>query len=293
MKQLSIIIKPLGIILVVLSAFMLFTLGLSLFKTIPSFHLIKSFLITASLSLGIGLLFFFLPSHKKRISYFDGCFLVTFCWVIVALFSSILYYLAIPITFTDAFFESISGFTTTGATIFLNVEQLEPAILLWRSITQWLGGMGIVVLVVAIIPYLDFTNTSLNIYQAESPGPSSKKLTPTIQQTAKFLWIFYIILTIVLFIILCLLGMDWFNGINHSFTSIATGGFSTKNDSIAYFNSVAIESVIIVFIIISSINFSLHYTFLSTKSIKSYLDSELIFFINNNSNNYYCYYYIS
>ena len=117
-------------------------------------------------------------------------------------FGSLPYFFALPIDFIDAFFESSSGFTTTGATIFKDIESLPPSILLWRSMSQWIGGMGIIVLVVAVIPYLNFTNTSLNIYQAESPGVSAQKLTPAIRQTSKFLWSFYLILTLLLIALL-------------------------------------------------------------------------------------------
>ena len=165
-----------------------------------------------------------------------------------------------------------------GATIFKDIESLPPSILLWRSTTQWVGGMGIIVLVVAIIPYLNFTNTSLNIYQAESPGLSAQKLTPTIRQTSKFLWSFYLVLTILLFIALFFAGMDWFDSLNHAFTTISTAGFSTKNNSIAFFDSSLIEGIMIFFMLFSSINYTLHYNVLTRKSLKPYLDSELLFF---------------
>ena len=226
----------------------------------------------------IGLVLFFFPNYQKRISFFDGCILVALGWLLCAFFGSLPYFIALPVDFIDAFFESTSGFTTTGATIFKDIESLPPSILLWRSTTQWVGGMGIIVLVVAIIPYLNFTNTSLNIYQAESPGLSAQKLTPTIRQTSKFLWSFYLVLTILLFIALFFAGMDWFDSLNHAFTTISTAGFSTKNNSIAFFDSSLIEGIMIFFMLFSSINYTLHYNVLTRKSLKPYLDSELLFF---------------
>lgn len=279
MKTFIALAKPIGFLLIILSGFIFLTLIISILKSIPNLESLSSFLIVGFLSLIIGIILFIIPTQQKKINYFDGCILVTLCWVIVALLGSLIYYIALPIAWIDAVFESFSGFTTTGATIFKNIEELSSVILLWRSVTQWIGGMGIIVLVVAIIPYLNFTNTSIGIYQAEAPGPATQKLTPNIKQTAKFLWSFYLILTLILFIIFIILGMEWFDALNHSFTTIATGGFSTKNQSIAYFNSDSIEIVMIIFMIFCSINFSLHYKFLNTRSIKSYLDNELFFFL--------------
>ena len=278
MKNFLALIKPLGFILMVLSSAILFAFLLSLLKALPSILEIKAFAIAIFSSLLIGLVLFFLPNYQKRISFFDGCILVTFSWLLCTFFGSLPYFFALPIDFIDAFFESSSGFTTTGATIFKDIESLPPSILLWRSMTQWIGGMGIIVLVVAVIPYLNFTNTSLNIYQAESPGLSAQKLTPAIRQTSKFLWSFYLILTVLLIALLFFAGMDWFDSLNHAFTTISTAGFSTKNNSIAFFNSALIEGIMIFFMLFSSINYALHYNALTRKSFKPYLDSELLFF---------------
>ena len=274
------LIKPLRLLLVLLSGVMIVSLCISLFKEFPSFLVLRGFAISILCALLLSGILFFIPHSQDRINYFDGCIFVVICWLLVTLIGSLFYFFALPISFVDAFFESMSGFTTTGATIFNNIEELPAAILVWRSMTQWLGGMGIIVLVVAVIPHLNFTNTSLNIYQAESPGPSATKLEPTIQETAKFLWGFYLVLTIILFIILLFTRMDWFDSLNHALTTVSTGGFSTKNNSIAYFNSVLIEGIIIFFMLFSSMNYALHYNFIRTKSLKSYKDSECFFFFS-------------
>lgn len=278
MKNLLSLIRPLNLLFLLLSGIILFVLLISLIQEIPSFTLIKGFIICMIFSFTCGGILYFMPHSQKRISYFDGCIFVVSSWLLVTLIGSLLYYLSLPISFVDSFFESMSGFTTTGATIFNEVETLPAAILLWRSTTQWLGGMGIIVLVVAVIPHLNFSNTSLNIYQAESPGPSVTKLEPTIQETAKFLWVFYLVLTLILFVIFLFTKMSWFDSLNHSFTTISTGGFSTKNNSIAYFDDNVIEIVMIFFMLFSSVNYSLHYNFLRTKSLKSYQDGECFFF---------------
>ena len=278
MKNFFSLIRSLNFLLILLSGIMLFSLLISLLQESPSIVVIKGFSISILFSLTCGIILFFVPHSQNRISYFDGCVFVVFSWLLVIFISSLLYYFALPISFINAFFESTSGFTTTGATIFNKIESLPAAILLWRSMTQWLGGMGIIVLIVAVIPHLNFSNTSLNIYQAESPGPSAIKLEPTIQETAKFLWGFYLVMTLILFVSLLFTKMTWFDSLNHSLTTISTGGFSTKDSSIAYFNSTTIEAIIIFFMIFSSINYALHYNFLRTKSFKNYKDSECFFF---------------
>jgi len=197
---------------------------------------------------------------KKR----DGYIIVTLSWFTMA-FSGVLPYMftgAIP-QFTDAFFESISGFTTTGATILDNIEEMPKSILLWRSLTQWLGGLGFIVLVVSILPSLGIGG--LQLFMAETPGITAEKLKPRIQDTAKRLWILYAALTLAEVVMLHFAGMSVFDAINHSFTTLSTGGFSTKQDSIAFFDSRAVDYIIILFMTIGGTGFVLSYNFLKGK----------------------------
>ncbi len=209
----------------------------------------------------MAILLFLIPKSKSSLKTRDSYALVSFGWLSAALFGCLPYFFSgyIP-SFTDAYFESISGFTTTGASILTDIEALPPAILLWRSFTQWLGGMGIIVFALAIIPYLNIGG--MGIFQAEVPGPTAEKLTPRIQDTAKVLWIVYLIITIVLILLLWLAGMSLFDAINHSFTAMSTGGFSTNNASIAGFHSPTIEWILTIFMIIAGMNFALHYNFM-------------------------------
>ncbi len=238
-----------------------------------------AFLYSFLFSLIAGTVLTLLPKSKYRLRNRDGFALVSFGWLSAGLFGSLPFYFsgATPL-FVDAYFESISGFTTTGASIFSNIEGLSDPMLLWRSLTQWFGGMGIIVLTLAILPYLDLGGMS--IFQAEVPGPTAEKLTPRIQDTAKVLWIVYLLMSLALTFLLWGAGMGLFDSLNHALTTMSTGGFSTRNSSIASFGSPLIEWIIVIFMILAGINFALHYRFLFQGfKIKQYLqDSELSFY---------------
>jgi len=256
--QYASILKMMGLIVVVLAVFLMiptiyaFILGTSDFK-----GFLFAFIITAVIGGSLSMI----PKSNHDLKYRDSYALVTFGWLGAGFFGCLPYFLsgAIP-AFTDAYFESISGFTTTGASILTDIEGQHPPTLLWRSLTQWLGGMGIIVFALAIIPYLNIGG--MGIFQAEVPGPTAEKLTPRIQDTAKALWIVYLIITIALVILLIFGGMTFFDAVCHSFTTMSTGGFSTKNNSVAGFNSPYIEWVLVIFMFIAGINFALHYRFL-------------------------------
>ena len=162
--------------------------------------------------------------------------------------------------FTDAFFEAMSGFTTTGASILSNIEENPRGILLWRALTHWLGGMGIIVLSLTILPFIG--GGGMQLFKAESPGPLPEKLTPRLQQTAAILWEIYIFLTALEVGALMLCGASFYEGVTHAFATVATGGFSIYNDSIAHFRSPAVEWVVTAFTFLAGVNFSLHYLFL-------------------------------
>jgi trk system potassium uptake protein TrkH len=197
----------------------------------------------------------------RYLSHRDGVAIVTGGWILAGLVSTLPYLLtgAIP-GFTDACFESISGFTTTGSSIFADVERLPRGVLFWRSLTQWLGGMGIIVLSIAILPFLGIGG--MQLYKAETPSPVVDKLTPRISDTAKVLWKVYVLLTLAQILLLRFGGMPLFDAVCHTFTTMPTGGFSTKNASIAAYNSLYIEIVVIVFMILAGMNFALHYKLL-------------------------------
>ena len=182
---------------------------------------------------------------------------------------------AIPgLSFTDAFFETMSGLSTTGATVLTGLDDLPPSINLWRHALCWYGGMGIIVLVVAILPLLGVGG--MQLYKAETPGPvKNDKLTPRITQTAKALWFVYFLITVACILSLRLAGMDWFDAVCHAFAAMALGGFSTHDASVGYFNSVPIELVLIVFMLIAAMNFARHFIAWQQKSLRTYAtDSE-------------------
>ncbi len=261
----------------VLSAFLIIPTVYSFLLETNDF---KAFLYSFCLSVTIGIALSLIPKSKYPLKYRDSYALVTFGWLSAGFFGCLPYFFSGAMSsFTNAYFESISGFTTTGASILTDIEALPPAILLWRSFTQWLGGMGIIVFALAIIPYLNIGG--MGIFQAEVPGPTAEKLTPRIQDTAKVLWMVYFILTLVLIILLRIGGMTFFEAINHSFTTMSTGGFSTNNSSIAGFNSPVIEWILSVFMIVAGINFALHYRFMfKGLKLKTYSqDSEFGFYL--------------
>lgn len=195
---------------------------------------------------------------KKQITKRDGYVVVSLGWLVMSIFGAIPFVIhgAIP-SYTDAFFETISGFTTTGASILNDVESLPHGLLFWRSVTQWLGGMGMIVLSLAILPILGIGG--MQLFVAEVPGPTKDKIHPRIKETAKRLWGIYFFFTLVEAGLLYYGGMDVFDSICHSFTTMATGGFSTKQASIAHFNSPFIQYVIILFMFLAGTNFTVHY----------------------------------
>ncbi len=207
----------------------------------------------------------------------EGYIIVSLVWVVFSIFGSLPYLFSgsIP-SVSDAFFETMSGFTTTGSSILNNIEELSHGILFWRSITQWIGGMGIIVLFLAILPKLGIGGRELFI--AEVPGPSPDKLTPSIAATARKLWGLYILFTLAETLLLWIGGMSFFDAINHSFTTMATGGYSTKQDSIAYYDSAYIQYIVILFMIIAGTNFSLSYAAFTGKPKKLLKDEEFKFY---------------
>ncbi len=208
----------------------------------------------------------------------EGMAIVSFGWIAAAIFGALPFYFGLEsCSFTDAFFESISGFTTTGASVLQDVEGISKGILFWRSLIQWLGGMGIIVLSLAILPFLRVGG--MQLYKAEVPSPVPDKLKPRIKETAMTLWKVYVILSVLQVIFLLFGGMSLFESLCHTFTTLPTGGFSTRNASIAHYQSTYFDVVFITFMILAGINFTLHYQLLRGKPLAFWRDPECRFYL--------------
>ncbi len=263
-----IIFQVIGILLLIEGFFMVMALPFSWYYGSTDFHDwdiregqhdFWPLLVSAAISFIAGAILYFSNGNAMResIGKREGYIIVSITWVVISLFGSLPFLLsgAIP-SLTDAFFETISGFTTTGATIIKDIEAMPKGLLFWRATTHWIGGMGIIVLSLAILPFLGIGG--MQLYIAEVPGPTPDKLHPRITQTAKMLWGIYFIFTFIQTILLMLGGLNLFDSLTHAFATMSTGGFSTKNDSIAGF-SPYIQYVIIVFMFLAGMNFTLHY----------------------------------
>ena len=240
---------------------------------------LQTFIISLLVFFIIGTLLYF-PNSKIKSSDIkskEGFLIVVLFWLILSLFGSLPFILDkdLSLSFVDALFESISGWTTTGATIIDDLENLSPSILIYRQMLQWLGGMGIVILALAILPMLGVGG--MQLYKAESTGPiKDNKISPRIAETAKSLWRVYIGLTIACALLYFFAGMSIFDSVAHSFSTIAIGGFSTYNDSIGHFNSPIIEFVCIIFMLLAALNFILHFLAMKSGSIAIYFkDTEV------------------
>ena len=236
------------------------------------------FLISAVIFLVAGLMIFMPVRHEDReLRLRDGFLVVTCSWLAVVLVGALPFILLTSpdLSFVDAVFESMSGFTTTGATIITNVDALPRAVLYYRMQMQWLGGMGIIVLAVAILPMLRVGG--MQLFRAETPGPmKDAKLTPRIAEAAKALWLIYVGITVLCIVAYDMGGMNLFDAVGHAFSTVATGGFSTHNESLAYWDSPELEAIAMFFMFIAGINFALHFTAWRRASIQAYFtDGEL------------------
>jgi len=241
-----------------------------------------AFLASGAITLAVGGAAFLLtrPSKNKKakedLTSREGFAIVTMAWTATAIFGALPYLLAgVVHSPTAAVFEAMSGFTTTGATIFVDIEALPHGILFWRSLTHWMGGMGIIVLVIAVLPFLGVGG--MQLFKAEVPGPTVERLRPRITQTAKLLWLVYVGLTAAEAVLFLFGGMGPFDAINHAFATLATGGFSTKNVSLAAYDSAYIQWVAIAFMYLAGINFSLHFRAASGRPVY-FKDREWRFF---------------
>lgn len=221
-----------------------------------------------------GLMMLLTKNHIKELGKKEGYLIVTLGWLIMAFAGTMPYLFTGAIgNYTDAFFETMSGFTTTGASIMNDIEVMPKGILFWRSLTHWIGGMGIIVLAVAILPLLGIGG--MQLFAAEAPGPSADKLHPRITDTAKRLWLIYVGFTGIETVLLKIAGMGWFDAVNHALSTLSTGGFSTKNASVAYWNDNPwIQWIITIFMFIAGMNFVLSYFGFKGQFKKIFRDTE-------------------
>ena len=257
MVNFSLVYKIIGSLLFLLGTMLGICVGVSAYYQEDD---LLSFLIAAILTISAGFIFKYLGRNaNNNLSRRDSYFLVTSAWIVFSLFGMLPFLIGgfIP-NVTDAFFETMSGFTTTGATILDNVERLPHGILYWRTQTQWIGGLGIVFFTIAILPSM-VGSGSVKVFSAEATGPMRSKMHPRLSTMAKWIWTVYLGLTLACIISFYLCGMDWFDSINYAMTTTATGGFSTHNDSTAYFQSPAIDYVCVLYQFLAGINFAMLY----------------------------------
>ena len=244
---------------------------------------VYNFIVTGFVTFLIGCFLFFLASEKNGdLRTKDGFIITIFFWTVLGFFGSIPFYLAEleGISYIDSLFESISGLTTTGATVLVGLDDMPKSLLFYRQLLQWLGGMGIIVLAVAVLPLLGVGG--MQLYKAETPGPlKDSKLTPRITETAKALWFVYLSMTISCSILYKYFGMSWFDAVCHAFSTISIGGFSTHDDSFAFFSNSGLRWTAIIFMVISGINFALHYLAWTKKRLFHYFyDSEVKLYLS-------------
>ena len=269
------VIRALGLMLVVFSAAYLMPITASWIYHDGS---TVDFALAMAMTFAAGCIMWLLTrSYKQELSIRHGYLLVVTMWTAMPAFATLPLLLVIDgLSFTDAYFETMSGLTTTGATVLTGLDDLAPAINIWRHELNWLGGMGIIVLAVAILPLLGIGGRQL--FKAETPGPmKDTSLTPRITETARNLWLVYLGITIACILSLKVVGMNWLDAVCHAFAALSLGGFSTHDASIGYFNSPAIELVLMVFMLLAAMNFSTHFLVWREKSLKLYLrDTEAI-----------------
>ncbi len=271
----SLIFRIQGFLLLFLGVSMCFPSAVALYCNENS---LQSFVVSTIITILTGLLLIVIcPSSEKQISHRDGFLIVSLGWILAALFGSLPFILDHTfLSFTDAYFETVSGFTTTGSTVVANIEIIPRSVLFWRSMIQWLGGMGIILFSIAILPLLGIGG--MQLYKAEVPGPVVEKLKPRIAETARSLWKVYILLSLIEVFLLLTAGMNLFDAVCHTFTTMATGGFSTRNRSIESFNNSYVEIVCIVFMFAAGMNFALHYRVFHGKIKSLWKDKEFIFY---------------
>lgn len=272
------VLYAIGRLMLLMAGFLVIPVGVA--QIYGEHETLFSFLAPAFVTALVGAFFLFRYSNRRdeSLGTREGFLLVTVAWLLVSFIGAWPFYLSPHFkTFADAFFESSSGFTTTGASVLNNIEALSHAHLFWRSFIQWIGGMGIIVLAVAILPQLSIGG--MQFMKNETPGPTFEQLKPRIKQTALTLWKVYVLFTVVETILLWIFGMSLFDAICHSFTTLSSGGFSTKNVSVESFHNPVIHWIITFFMFMAGVNFVLHYACLKGDFKKVFQDSEWRFYV--------------
>ncbi|MFU8855497.1 MAG: TrkH family potassium uptake protein [Deferrisomatales bacterium] len=272
----AVLLRVLGALGLFLGGVLLVPLGLSLADGDGAWGAILAAAALAA-ALGGGLLLA-TRGTRPELTHREGFAVVTFGWVLFGVLGALPYLFAgaVP-TLIDGVFESLSGFTTTGATILEDIENVPRSLLLWRAMTHWLGGMGIIVLGLAILPMLGVGG--MQLFRAEVPGPTADRLRPRIQDTAKLLWGVYVGLTAAEVALLLFGGLDWFDAVCHAFSTLATGGFSTRNASVGAYQSAYVDGVVTVFMFLAGMNFALHHAVLAGRGRKALKSEELRFYV--------------
>jgi len=272
----KIIYRFLGLTAILNGVFMLISVPFSIYhQEAAKFGILNAGIITISIGL---LLYFFNKPTATNIQKKEGYLIVTLGWLTLSITGMLPYLFTgeIP-NLTNAFFETLSGYSTTGSSILTDIESMPKGILFWRSATHWIGGMGIIVLTIAILPLLGIGG--MQLFMAEAPGPSTDKLHPRISDTAKRLWLIYVALTLTEFLLLKVAGMTWFDAINHAMATMSTGGFSTKNASLAHYNAMPlVQYIVIAFMFIAGTNFVLTYFALKGKVRKIFQSEEFKYY---------------
>ena len=259
--------RIIGLFLIIFSVTLLAPILLSLWYDDGEF---QHFLVSMLVSAGVGGLLYLPAYHSQRdLRVRDGFLVVALFWVLLSVMAAVPLVLGAHLDWVDALFEAVSGFTTTGATVMSGLDDKPASLLFYRQMIQWLGGMGMIVLAVAILPMLGIGG--MQLYRAEAPGPmKDEKMTPRLAHTAQLLWRIYVGLTVACALAYWMAGMSWFDAISHSLSTVSTGGFSTHDASLGYFKSEPIESIAIVFMLAGAINFSIHYLAWRDRSLAAY-----------------------
>lgn len=270
MIRLSLVVNRSALILLCIAPFMLAGIPFSFAYGTDD---VRALLLSALLTAGAAGLLYLCTSRDGEVGHREGLGVVTLGWILAAGFGALPFYLygTFP-SYTDAFFESMSGFTTTGSSVLTDIERQPVGILFWRDLTQWLGGMGIVVLSLAVLPLLGAGG--MQLYRAEVPGPMADKLAPRIRDTARRLYVIYTAISALQVVLLLAGGMTLFESLTHTFGTMATGGFSPKNASIGHYQSLYIDLVVSAFMFLAGTNFMLHYQALARGQVSAYLQDE-------------------
>lgn len=273
------LIRPLAVILAIVAAFMTIPAGIAIYLNETATAKAFIYVISSTLLVSGIALFATKNFEAVKIPIRESFFLVSLGWILSSIVGALPFYISgATQNFTDSFFETVSGFTTTGATVLVNIEAFPASLLFWRSLTHWLGGMGIVVLTIAILPVLGVGG--LQLLKAEIPGPTVEKITPRIRETAKAVWMVYLGMTVAQTAFLRLGKMSYFDALTHTFGTLSTGGFSLKNSSIGAYNSIYIDTITTIFMILGGISFTVHYRLLSGKTRDIFKNSELLTYLS-------------